>query len=60
MANKLRDAVKTGGLECKPLMAYLSDSLLGAADREGVRCDDEGAPRREEHHEYNVEGAQVN
>ena len=31
MANKLRDAVKTGGLEFNPMMANLADSLLEAA-----------------------------
>jgi signal recognition particle subunit SRP54 len=31
MANKLRDAVKTGGLEYNPMMANLADSLLEAA-----------------------------
>jgi signal recognition particle subunit SRP54 len=31
MANRLRDAVKTGGLEFNPMMANLADSLLEAA-----------------------------
>jgi signal recognition particle subunit SRP54 len=31
MANRLRDAVKTGGLEYNPMMANLADSLLEAA-----------------------------
>jgi hypothetical protein len=31
MANKLRSAVKTGGLEYNPMMANLADSLLEAA-----------------------------
>jgi hypothetical protein len=30
-ANRLRDAVKTGGLEGNPMMANLADSLLEAA-----------------------------
>ena len=30
-ANRLRDAVKTGGLEANPMMANLADSLLEAA-----------------------------
>jgi len=37
-ANRLRDAVKTGGLEANPMMANLADSLLEAAvaERGGV------------------------
>jgi signal recognition particle subunit SRP54 len=31
MANRLRDAVKTGGLDFNPMMANLADSLLEAA-----------------------------
>jgi len=31
MANKLRDAVRTGGLEANPMMANIADSLLEAA-----------------------------
>jgi hypothetical protein len=35
MANRLRDAVKTGGLEYNPMMANLADSLLEAAVASG-------------------------
>jgi hypothetical protein len=31
MANRLKDAVKTGGLEFNPMMANLADTLLEAA-----------------------------
>ena len=34
-ANKLRNAVKTGGLEANPMMAQLAEQLLEAADAEG-------------------------
>jgi signal recognition particle subunit SRP54 len=47
-ANRLRDAVKTGGLEGNPMMANLADSLLEAAvvDQGGFGPGGAQAPRR--------------
>ena len=48
MANRLRDAVKTGGLEFNPMMANLADTLLGlgrAAEAERLRLAREAAAR---------------
>ena len=47
-ANRLRDAVKTGGLEANPMMANLADSLLEAAVAEqgGFGPGGPQAPRR--------------
>jgi len=47
-ANRLRDAVKTGGLEQNPMMANLADSLLEAAviEQGGVGPGGGPAPRR--------------
>jgi signal recognition particle subunit SRP54 len=45
MANKLRDAVKTGGLEFNPMMANLADSLLEAAVAGGGKGGIAGMPQ---------------
>jgi signal recognition particle subunit SRP54 len=47
-ANRLRDAVKTGGLEGNPMMANLADSLLEAAvaGQGGLRPGGAQGPRR--------------
>jgi signal recognition particle subunit SRP54 len=47
-ANRLRDAVKTGGLEGNPMMANLADSLLEAAvvEQGGLGPGGAQAPRR--------------
>jgi signal recognition particle subunit SRP54 len=44
MANRLRDAVRTGGLEHNPMMANLADSLLEAAVAGGPGGGMKGAP----------------
>jgi signal recognition particle subunit SRP54 len=43
MANRLRDAVRTGGLEYNPMMANLADSLLEAAVAGGGAAGAKGA-----------------